>query len=136
MSIVGSGCVGHNGFVNTTVPNRPSSCKCPDHPWPRGHACGGGVGHVCVALVPVLCLLAGQRRLFWWLDARSVQPLCALCVAFVGVTDTILCPAVVRRLFPFSRGLFEDKVSNLWCIGDIVFKFRRRFELQTLVRMR
>ncbi|KAG7391314.1 Glucosyltransferase-like protein [Phytophthora pseudosyringae] len=44
----------------------------------------------------------------------------------------LLQPAVVlidhghfQRIFPFGRGLFEDKVANFWCIADFVLKIRR-----------
>ncbi|CAI5738736.1 unnamed protein product [Hyaloperonospora brassicae] len=41
---------------------------------------------------------------------------------------------VVHRIFPFGRGLFEDKVANFWCIADFVFKIRRR--VAPLLQMR
>ena len=31
---------------------------------------------------------------------------------------------VLSRIFPFNRGLFEDKVSNLWCVLDPMLKLR------------
>lgn len=31
---------------------------------------------------------------------------------------------VVHRVFPFSRGLFEDKVANFWCALNVVLKIR------------
>lgn len=31
---------------------------------------------------------------------------------------------VLRRIFPFQRGLFEDKVASFWCTASIVIKFR------------
>eukprot|EP00904_Undaria_pinnatifida_P013402 jgi/Undpi1/9192/HiC_scaffold_26.g11650.m1 len=36
---------------------------------------------------------------------------------------------VLFRLFPFSRGLFEDKVANLWFCMDVAFKLRRKVVL-------
>ena len=42
---------------------------------------------------------------------------------------------VVHRLFPFERGVFEDKVSNLWCMADVLFKVRR-FGREVLIRQR
>ncbi|KZS92278.1 ALG6, ALG8 glycosyltransferase [Sistotremastrum niveocremeum HHB9708] len=30
----------------------------------------------------------------------------------------------ISRVFPFNRGLFEDKVANFWCASDVVFKWR------------
>ena len=32
---------------------------------------------------------------------------------------------VVRRLFPFSRGLFEDYVANFWCASSLAIKWKR-----------
>lgn len=31
---------------------------------------------------------------------------------------------VVHRVFPFARGLFEDKVANFWCAINVVIKLR------------
>lgn len=35
--------------------------------------------------------------------------------------------SVVLRLFPFSRGVFEDKVANIWCAINVVCKLRQVF---------
>ncbi|XP_073830518.1 ALG6 alpha-1,3-glucosyltransferase garnysstan [Musca autumnalis] len=32
--------------------------------------------------------------------------------------------SVVGRLFPFNRGVFEDKVANIWCSLNVVYKFK------------
>ncbi|RDA86994.1 hypothetical protein CP532_6695 [Ophiocordyceps camponoti-leonardi (nom. inval.)] len=31
---------------------------------------------------------------------------------------------MIHRVFPFSRGLFEDKVANFWCAANVFFKLR------------
>ncbi|KAG6010817.1 hypothetical protein E4U21_004205 [Claviceps maximensis] len=31
---------------------------------------------------------------------------------------------MIHRIFPFSRGLFEDKVANFWCALNVVVKLR------------
>ncbi|EXJ74625.1 alpha-1,3-glucosyltransferase [Cladophialophora psammophila CBS 110553] len=31
----------------------------------------------------------------------------------------------VHRIFPFARGLFEDKVANFWCFTNTFYKLRR-----------
>ena len=31
---------------------------------------------------------------------------------------------IVHRVFPFARGLFEDKVANFWCALNVVIKLR------------
>ncbi|KAL7786778.1 glycosyltransferase family 57 protein [Trichoderma ceciliae] len=38
---------------------------------------------------------------------------------------------VVHRVFPFSRGLFEDKVANFWCALNTIVKLRK-FPVQLL----
>ncbi|KAK0731086.1 ALG6, ALG8 glycosyltransferase family-domain-containing protein [Lasiosphaeris hirsuta] len=32
---------------------------------------------------------------------------------------------IVHRVFPFARGLFEDKVANFWCALNVVIKLRK-----------
>ncbi|KAL4764435.1 dolichyl-P-Glc:Man(9)GlcNAc(2)-PP-dolichol alpha-1,3-glucosyltransferase ALG6 [Aspergillus foveolatus] len=41
---------------------------------------------------------------------------------------------IVHRIFPFSRGLFEDKVANAWCAIHTVYKLHR-FEPELLKRV-
>lgn len=31
---------------------------------------------------------------------------------------------LIHRIFPFSRGLFEDKVANFWCAANILYKLK------------
>ena len=36
--------------------------------------------------------------------------------------------AVISRIFPFSRGIFEDKVTNFWCFTNVtLLKWKRVF---------
>ncbi|GLD93215.1 hypothetical protein PINS_up001807 [Pythium insidiosum] len=42
---------------------------------------------------------------------------------------------VVHRIFPFARGLFEDKVASVWCILDLVLKLKRRVAPTTQMRL-
>ena len=39
---------------------------------------------------------------------------------------------VLARLFPFARGLFEDKVANVWCSLSVLVKLRERLSLASL----
>ncbi|KAF9151195.1 Glucosyltransferase-like protein [Linnemannia schmuckeri] len=41
---------------------------------------------------------------------------------------------VVHRIFPVFRGLYQDKVANVWCAVNIAIKLRERFTIQDLVR--
>jgi alpha-1,3-glucosyltransferase len=41
---------------------------------------------------------------------------------------------VLTRMFPFNRGLFEDKVANFWCSVSVLVKVRDIFSRVALVR--
>lgn len=41
----------------------------------------------------------------------------------------------VTRLFPFNRGLYEDKVANVWCTVAPVFNFRNTVTIPTMARV-
>lgn len=41
---------------------------------------------------------------------------------------------LLHRLFPVARGVFEDKVANVWCTLNIFFKFKTRFCNQEMMR--
>ncbi|ONH70214.1 hypothetical protein BON22_0816 [Cyberlindnera fabianii] len=38
----------------------------------------------------------------------------------------------IHRIFPFARGIFEDKVANFWCFSNIFIKYRNLFTQQQL----
>lgn len=42
---------------------------------------------------------------------------------------------VIRRLFPFSRGLFEDKVANFWCSISPVLKLKDFMSQASLIQI-
>jgi alpha-1,3-glucosyltransferase len=41
----------------------------------------------------------------------------------------------VTRIFPFARGLFEDKVANFWCASNVVLKWRNLASPAVLIRL-
>ncbi|KAK0202839.1 glycosyltransferase family 57 protein [Desarmillaria ectypa] len=41
----------------------------------------------------------------------------------------------IHRIFPFARGLFEDKVANFWCFTNVLIKWRLLLPVQSLVRL-
>ncbi|EAU86038.2 glucosyltransferase Alg6 [Coprinopsis cinerea okayama7 len=67
-------------------------------------------------------------RLFIRLGATTVLSFGALFAPFFlppfapSVTH-ILHP--ITRIFPFNRGLFEDKVANFWCASNVAIKWKR-----------
>ncbi|KAE8914427.1 putative dolichyl pyrophosphate Man9GlcNAc2 alpha-1,3-glucosyltransferase [Phytophthora fragariae] len=52
-----------------------------------------------------------------------------------GETCLSTMTQVVHRIFPFGRGLFEDKVANFWCIADFVLKIRRHVTAALQMRL-
>ncbi|KAK3927387.1 Dolichyl pyrophosphate Man9GlcNAc2 alpha-1,3-glucosyltransferase [Frankliniella fusca] len=43
------------------------------------------------------------------------------------VTQLSQLKQVLHRLFPIARGIFEDKVSNIWCALNVVYKIKNSF---------
>lgn len=43
--------------------------------------------------------------------------------------------SVISRIFPVARGIFEDKVANVWCPLESLFKLRRQFSNETLFKL-
>ena len=61
-------------------------------------------------------------------DASETGGNLAACVDGIG--------SVVKRLFPFDRSLFEDKVANVWCALEPLLKLRARIYADTTGRTR
>lgn len=41
----------------------------------------------------------------------------------------------ILRLFPFNRGVFEDKVANVWCTINVLYKLRNTFTNDQLAQI-
>ncbi len=52
-----------------------------------------------------------------------------------GETCSATLLQVLHRLFPFARGIFEDKVANIWYCLSILIDFREWAEIEQLARM-
>ncbi|KAJ2482892.1 Glucosyltransferase-like protein [Coemansia sp. RSA 2131] len=42
---------------------------------------------------------------------------------------------ILVRVFPVARGLYEDKVANVWCAVNVAIKLRSLLDAQSLVRL-
>ncbi|ODV97247.1 hypothetical protein PACTADRAFT_1819 [Pachysolen tannophilus NRRL Y-2460] len=42
---------------------------------------------------------------------------------------------ILYRVFPFDRGIFEDKVANFWCTTNIFIKYREIFSVDQLKKL-
>ncbi|KAK6204618.1 glucosyltransferase required for N-linked glycosylation pathway [Scheffersomyces amazonensis] len=52
---------------------------------------------------------------------------------FIGDRNNLI--QIVTRVFPFHRGLFEDKVANFWCTTNVIVKYRELIDLQNLSKI-
>jgi len=52
---------------------------------------------------------------------------------FLSSTSTLL--AVFHRMFPFARGLYEDKVSNFWCATSVLIKWHLLIPRPTMLKL-
>lgn len=43
---------------------------------------------------------------------------------------------VFIRIFPVARGLYEDKVANVWCAINVVIKLRQIMTVESAVHLR
>ncbi|KAK0188896.1 glycosyltransferase family 57 protein [Armillaria mellea] len=55
--------------------------------------------------------------------------------AVTTATFLLVFATALHRIFPFARGLFEDKVANFWCFSNVVIKWRLLLSVETLVRL-
>lgn len=59
--------------------------------------------------------------------------LCWAPFLFSGTETTL---QVLQRIFPFNRGLYEDKVANFWCALSPIIKWKQYFETSKLALLR
>ncbi|TFK64631.1 hypothetical protein BDN72DRAFT_846397 [Pluteus cervinus] len=74
------------------------------------------------------CIYLGPRdggKLFLRLAMVTIATFTLLFIPFLppfAPLSAILDP--ITRIFPFARGLFEDKVANFWCASNVVIKWK------------
>jgi alpha-1,3-glucosyltransferase len=70
-------------------------------------------------------------------------------LAFIKVAGTVVItfglifapyyvdiPQVLSRIFPFNRGLYEDKVANFWCAFKPFLDMRQFFPQEQIIKYR
>ncbi|KAJ3190448.1 Glucosyltransferase-like protein [Gaertneriomyces sp. JEL0708] len=80
------------------------------------------------------CYRRGPRRglqLLVKLGLSVVTSFLVMLAPFLRDTEQLL--QVFRRVFPLHRGLYEDKVANVWCALSVILKLRSLFTVQTLL---
>jgi len=73
------------------------------------------------------CIYLGEesgQSLFFALAVIVLSTLGLVFGPFLRSPFPFILMEPIRRIFPFSRGLFEDKVANFWCASNILIKWR------------
>ncbi|BGP11435.1 Glucosyltransferase-like protein [Rhodotorula toruloides] len=81
----------------------------------------------------------------FWLGGREgvalfINLALAVTVTFIALFAPFLTSLssflqAIHRIFPFARGLFEDKVANAWCALNVVVKLRDLAPVSTLAKL-
>lgn len=67
-------------------------------------------------------------RLFLRLALTTTLAFVVIFAPFLPPFSPLSAIAVpITRIFPFGRGLFEDKVANFWCFTNVLVKWKRTF---------
>ncbi|PFH54070.1 glycosyltransferase family 57 protein [Amanita thiersii Skay4041] len=87
----------------------------------------------------VKCLYLGRpegERLFLRLTAVTVSTFILLFLPFLPpFAHLSTLKQSLIRIFPFSRGLFEDKVANFWCATNVLIKWKNWASPDFLVKI-
>ncbi|KAL7750715.1 Glucosyltransferase-like protein [Sorochytrium milnesiophthora] len=76
-------------------------------------------------------------------DRGGVALFFKVAITVVATTSLMLLPfrdlavlqQIVHRVFPVARGLYEDKVANIWCAIAPIIKLRNIFPQEVLLRI-
>ncbi|XP_037070503.1 dolichyl pyrophosphate Man9GlcNAc2 alpha-1,3-glucosyltransferase-like [Pollicipes pollicipes] len=93
--------------------------------------------------MPFFCYLLGLclRQRTWAAAVGKLTRIGAVVVATFGLVwlpflvDGERTAQVVIRLFPFNRGLFEDKVANFWSSLSVAYKVKELYDIGTVASM-
>ncbi|KAK2165289.1 hypothetical protein LSH36_52g03009 [Paralvinella palmiformis] len=91
--------------------------------------------------VPFFCYLLGScfyGRGFpmWKLVKLGLVTILTFALCWLPfLQSTQSAKQVLHRLFPFARGLYEDKVASLWCTLSLVIKFKEILSSDSLVKL-
>ncbi|ORY81881.1 glycosyl transferase [Protomyces lactucae-debilis] len=94
-----------------------------------------GLYYAPVVFAYLLSVTYQQPHRFVLLGMTTVAAFALFFGPFLLVGGVSGLQQVIIRMFPFGRGLFEDKVANLWCAINVVYKLKAHIKGETLQRM-
>ena len=90
------------------------------------------------------------KKLFFSENLKNIKQylISILCIIFYAVITLLInfviyypwikynkLTDVFSRIFPFKRGIFEDKVATFWCVINIFIKLNKIFEIKNLIKL-
>ncbi|KAK4049334.1 Glucosyltransferase-like protein [Microbotryomycetes sp. JL221] len=82
------------------------------------------------------CLYRGRRNGLTLFVKLAIVTVGTFVIIFFPFLDsTLILKQVLHRVFPFARGLFEDKVANVWCALNVVIKLRQIATVASLAKI-
>ncbi len=78
-------------------------------------------------------LISGVRILQLGVVVIAVFTLCWIPFYLVDGSQGLY--NVLTRIFPFNRGLFEDKVASFWCAISVFIKLKQLFSIPLLLKL-
>ena len=85
---------------------------------------------------PLFHLISDSTQLFVHLAVVTAGTFVLLFLPFLpplAPLSAIVDP--ITRIFPFNRGVFEDKVANFWCASNVAVKWKLWVSQSALVRL-
>lgn len=113
-------------------------------------------GHFATASIWFICCINFKQMglyystfifVFILSQLKTFQQLVTVGFTVIATSIAILVPFILTanpgtnllqiliRVFPFNRGLFEDKVANFWCTTNIVVKYREIIDSSDLSKL-
>lgn len=69
-----------------------------------------------------------------YISVSVASSVCFLLAPFLYHGGLSQVKQILLRMFPFGRGIFEDKVGNFWCATNIIIKYKQIFSTTQLQR--
>nr|XP_054764087.1 dolichyl pyrophosphate Man9GlcNAc2 alpha-1,3-glucosyltransferase-like [Lytechinus pictus] len=92
--------------------------------------------------VPFFCYLFGRcvwskdEIRLWKLFKIGVFVIAAFILCWLPfIQDIKQILQIIHRIFPFARGLFEDKVANVWCSLNVLIKLKNKLSQPSLIQL-
>lgn len=90
--------------------------------------------------VPFFCFLLGRalqhNKWLWKVLQYGIYVITTFIICWLPfIYSPPIILQVLHRLFPFARGIYEDKVANFWCSLSVLIKLKNIFSVPVLAQI-